>query len=288
MNSNLIHRICNGSRAAHIAILATVLFGLTVTCAFPIVEIGSPDWIVETFFKGKDFPEKTKYYTGEMFKQYLNTPPMGAWIPENVHITYRILDNTDNALIYAVQYTDGTMVDDWYCFINKEDGNWKLKAVRTLATTGPLVKIVQDLSQKTDLTEQEKYYLHSATLTISSDASLKQYFKEHKAEFDDILYFYRKYPELLQVKSDGSIDINIDNERLDFNMLAEKIRKLGLNYVGRQKDDKTIIDFSIGGILENSVGYLFVPRNSKKPCMSPNNYIYLEEIYPCWYIYKTT
>ncbi len=56
-----------------------------------------------------------------------------------------------------------------------------------------------------------------------------------------------------------------------------------------KKDNKSgVVDVTIGGIMDNLVGYLYIPDGASVPEMSAAHYIYLEHIIDNWYIYKTT
>ena len=48
------------------------------------------------------------------------------------------------------------------------------------------------------------------------------------------------------------------------------------------------LDFSIGGMVDNTVGYLFVNDKKDLPAMSDNRVNMLREIGDGWYIYKTS
>jgi len=47
------------------------------------------------------------------------------------------------------------------------------------------------------------------------------------------------------------------------------------------------VDVSIGGILENGVGFLYCPENSP-PGIDPSSFIWIERVADKWYLYRTT
>jgi hypothetical protein len=53
-------------------------------------------------------------------------------------------------------------------------------------------------------------------------------------------------------------------------------------------DHPGIIEINIGGMLNNSVGFLYVPEGRMPPAMSSGGYIYIEKVMDHWYLYKTT
>jgi hypothetical protein len=48
------------------------------------------------------------------------------------------------------------------------------------------------------------------------------------------------------------------------------------------------IELIIGGMVDNSVGIMFVPEGASRPIIDPSNYIYVEAVLGRWYIFKTT
>jgi hypothetical protein len=48
-----------------------------------------------------------------------------------------------------------------------------------------------------------------------------------------------------------------------------------------------IASFVIGGIMDNTVGFVYSPSN-KPPQISPSSYIWVEEIAAGWYLFRTT
>ena len=101
-------------------------------------------------------------------------------------------------------------------------------------------------------------------LTIKSDSELKEYLKSTLAEFNNVIALIRKGDKQ---KSENSA------------------KRLLINFV---KDEGGCIELNIGGIIDNSVGYLYVPPGVKPPTMTPDEFIHIEQIADGWYIYKTT
>ncbi|PIE46589.1 MAG: hypothetical protein CSA42_07715 [Gammaproteobacteria bacterium] len=102
-------------------------------------------------------------------------------------------------------------------------------------------------------------------LTVKSDAELKAFLLERKNLFERIVELAKN-------------NINESNE------IAGSIYLSSV-----KRDDKSgVVDVIIGGIVDNWVGYLYIPDGASVPEMSAAHYIYLEHIIDNWYIYKTT
>lgn len=264
--------------------LLTVLVLLSATLY--AAEEGSPAWIVESFFEAKTFPVKEVYYTGEML-HYIDKANMGSRIPPEVQTDYRILKQDDQEVVFAVTYSYEGEAQNWYSFIKKVDETWKLEAVRKLALPGLFYKLLDRISKKQDRSVDEEWDYQNMLLQIKSDRELKEFLKDHLETFREVLVFFDD-DSLLQVK--GPDDVRTKNETA-FTQQKEVgllVRTLHLNYVGRRRSDMKTIEFNVGGIMDNSVGFMFVPDGYRPPKMSSEEFIYVEEVLPNWFIYKTT
>ena len=223
------------------------------------------EMLIMQFFGKDGISNKQSVYTGEMLTYYLDKPTLGESLPEGVDIQYRLLKRTSRNEIFAVLLSKDGKSQDWYIYFTQDHNIWKISAVRNLALPGVFYMALQELDNKSDRTLEEEYQYQNILLTIKPDSFLRNYLKENLAAFDKII-------EL--AKSDQSAT----------NKLA---KKLNLNFV-KVFEESGIIDVNIGGTLDNSVGYIFVPEGSKIPIMSPDNYIYIEQVVGRWFIYKTT
>jgi hypothetical protein len=199
-----------------------------------------------------------------MLEHFLNKPTLGEGLPSNVKAIFRKLSESPKSAVYAVLLTDGQMTQDWYAFLVNVSDVWKLSAVRNLALSGVFYMALQGLEHKTSRTEKEKWQYQNMLLTIKSDSELKEYLKSNLAEFNNVISLHRKG----------------DKEKSE-----KSAKRLLINFV---KAEGGSIKLNIGGIIDNSVGYLYVPPGAKPPTMTPDEFIYIEQITDSWYIYKTT
>jgi hypothetical protein len=55
-----------------------------------------------------------------------------------------------------------------------------------------------------------------------------------------------------------------------------------------KKTDDGRIELVIGGVIDNFVGITYVPKGAQPPEITPGDYIYVEQVSPQWYVFKTT
>lgn len=166
--------------------------------------------------------------------------------------------------VTRVQVLDGKIpLADFYFYLAQSDGVWKMSAARGFALSEIIAAAREELRAKPQLTEQEKLELANMDLTLSLDRDLRIYLRQHLAEFDKLrLLFARKSKET-----------------------EAAMRKLGLTRVRPSEGQN--IDFVIGGLVDNTVGYIYSPTN-KPPRISTEEFIWVEKITDKWYLYRTT
>ncbi|MBK9309045.1 MAG: hypothetical protein IPM58_18570 [Nitrospira sp.] len=236
---------------------------LLFLAACTLANAAEPDVLVK-FFGHAGIGDKRSVYHGEMLKHYTDKPTVGQGLPRNVQATFRKLEESQFRSVYAVLLSDGHKSQDWYAFLVKENDRWKISAVRNLALSGVFHIALQQLEQKNPRSEKEEWQYQNMLLTIKSDRELKEYLKSNLADFRNVVTLYSKG----------------DKEQSD-----KMAKRLLIDFI---KDINGAIEFNIGGIIDNTVGYLYVPPGSKPPTMDPSEFIYVEEIADGWYIYKTT
>jgi len=67
--------------------------------------------------------------------------------------------------------------------------------------------------------------------------------------------------------------------------VKEKLKSLHLSSLN--KIDEKQIEIIIGGVTDNTVGFLYAPDN-KPPLLGPSEYIWVEKVADKWYLFRTT
>lgn len=266
-------------------VLFIILLATSLGCASETKQ-GTPEWIVESFFISKEFPNHVKYYTGEMLQHYVDVPNMGSRVSEGTKTYYRIISETKNRKNFAITYSNKNMCQNWYCYVVKKKGDWKLEAVRALALTGVLHSLLEQLEEKEVRTEEENWMLENLRLRLACDEELKEYLKANLEKFTEIVKTFSEDPNLLRVQGLEKSVERTGPQLASNKPIASTVHELHLNFVNQAS--KGVIELNIGGVVDNSVGFLFITDEDKVPQMSPGPYIYVEKITGSWYIYKTT
>jgi hypothetical protein len=161
--------------------------------------------------------------------------------------------------------TNDAAIQNWYAFFSRENGQLKLRAVRTLALTGMPYMALQELRRKALRSSEEEWQYRNLELWLSSDATLKEHAKSNRTSLDEIATLARR----------GRIQ-------------EANARGRSLFFTGVEALDDGSVKVVLGGVVDNAVGFINIPADVRVPSMSDDNYILVEPIEGGWYLYKTT
>jgi hypothetical protein len=276
--------------------LLLFIFILTLSNAYSQTSIPPIDLAKKIFSKTK-FTGIKEYCTGEYQGR-----PNGNDIDKNATLEFILLNQTSDKAVVAMTITDKTGKGvDTYLHFTKEK-IWKLSAFRALAMTGMIEGVKKELEQlspkgvdsliaisKKDTAENAMFksredfdfQLGNLNLILASDSEIIDHFNKNKIEFERLKNIALKDWGINKVDDEGTIKLCNGLEN-DFHKLFINSIETGGYELGN------CINFSIGGMLDNTVGYLFVTDKKDIPEMNPSSIIMIKEIGDGWYIYKTT
>ena len=276
--------------------LTLLLFILTLSNTYSQTSILPLDLAKKILSKAK-FTDIKKYCTGEYKGR-----PNGNDIDKNATLQFALLSQTVDKAVVAVTIIDKTGKGlDTYLHFSKEN-IWKANAFRALAMTGMIEGAKKELEQlstkkvdsliaisKNDTTgnsmfksrEDFDFQLGNLNLILALDSEIIDHFNKNKIEFERLKDIAFKNLDTTKADEERSIKLCNGLEN-DFNKLFISSIETGGYELGN------CLNFSIGGMLDNTVGYLFVKDKKDVPEMNPSRIIMIREIGNGWYIYKTT
>jgi hypothetical protein len=275
----------------------TTLTILVLIISTAIGQSYEPFDLAKKIFSQDAFPNIKNYSTGEY-----NGEPNGQDLQQGVITKFTLLGQTEKNAVVGMTLLDSTGKGvDTYLYFEK-DSIWKMSAFRELALTGMVEQVVQYLEKMTSLqidemiekSKKEKdaygmfesredydFELGNARLIIGLDDNLVKHFLANQLEFERIKNLALKQLETTEVDEENSIRLVVN--------LKKDYRKLFISSVSTDVyGSGNVINFLIGGMVDNSVGYIYVKDKKYLPEMSPDRIIMIKEIGNGWYIYKTT
>ena len=251
----------------------------------------TPLELVEKVFTDKEFAKnKSKYSTGEY-----KGSPNATDFKKRSKLNFRLLSENENSAVVNMTIIDGLSNGmDTYVHLIKNK-KWKIEAFRALAMTGILQKMKSEFEKMTDKEidsllkidkrsfKSKKDFrreLENIKLTLAFDDKIIEHFKKNKDRFEEIKR------ALLNVKiKEGEVShrkINLGRKiKLDYKGLL-------INSISNNYNCEKCFEFVIGGMIDNTVGYLYIPEGEIIPKMNSSRLIMLREIGNGWYIFKTT
>ena len=226
--------------------------------------IGSPGWLVDMYFSKAEFTGKANYFTGGMIEE-ANEPTIGEELNGSASVSYRELLSENMKSVYAVEVKPDEGIVDFYCYMLETNEGWKIEAVRRFLLPGFIYSAKDSLSQITNLSPSDSDLLELVNLLTSSDDELKTYLRNNVNDF---------YKLVLYIKDEDAKNIQ--------NLL----HSLNIDAVYQNDKFPGCIFLQIGAFDKTEMGYFYAGKSSSLPEISPNLFIYIEEILPKWYIYR--
>lgn len=281
--------------ATRIKTIFTILI-LSITTSYG--QSFEPLDLAKKIFGNDSFPNIGNYITDEYEGR-----PNGQDIQKGSTTKFELLGQTDKIAVVGMTILDSTGKGlDTYLHFEK-DTIWKMNAFRALAMTGIIEQIVLELEKMTPTQideiikqanskkeiegmfkskEDYDFELGNAKLTLELDENLKKHFLTNQAEFERIKNIALLEFETKTLTGERKIKL-VENLKSDY-------RKLFISSVsyGDYEVGGNCLSFLVGGMLDNTVGYIFIKEKRNLPEMNPRRVIMLKEIGEGWYIYKTT
>lgn len=276
-------------------ITSLILLTLTLTVYGQAYE---PLELAKRIFGKERFPNLSSYVTGEYKGR-----PNGQDLQIGATTRFLLLGKTEKTAVVAVTILDslGEGFDTYLHFV--KDTLWKASAFRALAMTGIIeqVKIelekmstqqVNEIIAKANNSKKDEFVmfrsredydfqLGNAKLTLELDDHIATHFLTNQAAFERLKNLALSELKKEKLNEEKSFKL-IESSKSDYQKLFISSVTTGGYELGN------CLNFLIGGMVDNSVGYIYVKDKKDLPEMNPSRIIMIREIGNGWYIYKTT
>ena len=278
--------------------IATIvaIFSLIVTAVYG--QVFEPLDIAKNIFRKDSLPNIENFISGEYKGR-----PNGQDLQSGSTTKFILLGQTEKTAVVAMTILDslGKGLDTYLHF--EKETTWKMIAFRALAMTGIIEQVKIELEKMTSqqideiiarskkkkkddysmFTSREDYnfQLGNARLTLELDENIAKHFLTNQAAFERIKNLALKQLEKEKTDEERSMKL-VENIKADYQKLFISSVSTGGYELGN------CINFLIGGMVDNSVGYLYVKDKKELPEMNSDRVIMIREIGNGWYIYKTT
>jgi len=225
---------------------------------------GSPEWLIDMFFDQSQFNDKVSYLTGEMLK-YSEDKTIGEELGGEGEVLFHQIYSANDRIIFAVELEQDENIIDFYCYLIKQDDEWKINAIRRFLLPQFIYTVCDSLSKLKSLSSQDSTFYLSLKLFTMNDKGLKKYLIDNLKKFQELIYSF----------------VNKQGEEMDKNLAS-----LGCNaiYVDNKYPGCAFIQILIFENMES--GFIFTDESATLPVISESHFIYLEEVVDGWYIFR--
>jgi len=217
-------------------------------------------------------PEGRALFGGEL--QPLSRPSIGA-IPAPDRIVM-----LDGGLAVGRIPGENESRPDAYFYLRRGEGvRWTIVAIRTFALPQFVHELRDNIRQSPPQarTAELDATLQNIELEMRPDAELHAWFAAHRAELDELRRIAApqiaaatdEFPRAVETPATQQILARLD-------ALSVSVSRAGITTV------------LIGGILDNSVGFLHADDPAAVPAIDPGDYIWIEPVGEGWYLFRTT
>ena len=224
----------------------------------------SPDWLVDMYFNKAQFAGKANYFTDGM-KEEMNELTIGEELNGAANISYHKIYSENLKSVYSVEVRVDSSTIDFYCYMLETNEGWKIEAVRRFLLPGFVYSIQDSLIQIENPSSDDVELLKLLKLITSSDAELKKYLADNINEF---------YKLVLYIEDE-------DNKQIQLSL-----NKLYMDATFRDDKFPGCIFLQIGAFENKEMGYFYSNESSSLPKISPERFIYIEEVLPKWFVYR--
>jgi hypothetical protein len=270
-------------------LLVAALLTLNVTAQSPRDTL-SPHRVVEKYVSTKGFPDKLRFFCCEMYHEWAAPKTLGEQLAPSVKREVHLLYQDTGRAVVTVWLHDSITSMDVYFYLQHREV-WTVYAVRSLVMKAEAEKellrldsIPEKLRGKTYKQKWGhtwKFDHDNVSLWNSSDSGLATYYYSHADDFRALEKLrQQKYP----LAPDDSVYKTVMNDK----KIRKKADALLIRDIIVDKHAPGTVLYFIGGILDNSVGYMYQPDPMKVPKPNAGYFILVRPLGNGWYLYKTT
>ncbi len=224
---------------------------------------GSPEWLVDMFFSKSSFSDKANYFSGEMLEES-DEPTIGEELNGKGEISFHQIKATNDENVFAVEVKLEDKVIDFYCYLQKQNNVWKINAIRRFLLPNFAYTVRDSLSNLSSLSSNDSSFYLSLKLFTMTDAELKNYLTTNLNKFQELVVAFN-------------------------NNLKDKADKLlgsiGCNAIYTDKKYPGCVFIQILTFENLESGFIHADESEVVPGITANEFIYIEEVVPGWFIY---
>ena len=226
---------------------------------------GSPEWLVDMFFSKSSFLDKANYYTGEMLEE-ADQKTIGEELNGKGEDSFHQIKATNSTCVFAVEVKTDNKTIDFYSYLLKDNNYWKITAVRRFLLPAFIYTVRDSLANLKSLSSNDSSFYLSLKLFTMADAELKNYLTTNLNKFQELVV---------------ALNTNLKDK-------ADKLLgSVGCNAIYTDKKYPGCVFIQILTFEKMEAGFIQAADAILLPQISFQDYIYIEEVSPGWFVFRT-
>jgi len=226
---------------------------------------GSPERLVDMFFNKSSFPDKANYLSGEMLSE-INEPTIGEELNGEAKVSFHQIKATNSTCVFAAEVQTESKTIDFYIYLVKDSDRWKINSVRRFLLPSFIYTVRDSLLMINALTASDSVFLLSLQLFTASDVELKNYLNSNLDKFQELISLFE----------------NNEKDKADIALAS-----IGCNAIYNDKKYPGCTFIRILKFENLEAGFIQAADAILLPAISFEEFIFIEEVVPGWFIYRT-
>jgi hypothetical protein len=243
--------------------------------------------IVRRFYGDSVVPDRASILTTRYATLLDTTPTPGAIMPRGTRLVIREIERDSAHAVYETESGPENQFADWYTYLVREGGTWKIDNVRIFELPPVHYLILDSLVAKKNLADTLSWMRDRMKLASSNNAALKAYFAAHKAAILKLAADFESHTAVTALNETGETIPANALQASDTHTLTSALHSLDLGAAMRNLSALQCVRYKIGGADQATVGYMHFKPTCPLPKMGTEDVIYLERVAPDWYLYRT-
>lgn len=237
----------------------------------------SPLWVADQYYVATSFPDESAHATGEFARRFATQPSLGSLLAPTASVALRpVLERGDSAIVAAtVTEPDRKRIAEWYTYLVRDGGTWKIYAVRTVRFDVSYYALLDSLTGGTRAPEVPGQDA-SMRLATSSDSAVHAFVAAHASALDSLVAAYRAVPHAPAIVS----------VRDSVAPVRRLLAASSASAVFQNAPNPACTFVRINGDSRREVGAFRADSGCRIPSMSPAGIIYTEHVQGDWYLYR--
>jgi hypothetical protein len=280
-----------GVRAGRVCAAVAFAFGSVASAqrksATSAAETRTIAALVRRFYADSVLSDRSTIATARFAKLLDTTPTPGAMLPRGTRLAIREIERDSAHAVYETESGPEKHFADWYTYLVRESGKWKIDNVRIFELPPVHFLILDSLEAKKNLPDSLGFARDRMRLAASSNAALKAHFAAHKAAILKLASDFESHTAVNALDESGATFPADALPQDDRNALTAAMHALNLGAALRKHDALQCVRYKIGGAEQTTVGYMHFGATCEKPTMGTEDVMYMERVAPGWYVYRT-